>query len=58
VGLIRRVAAVLHRDKLNAELDEELRYHLTRREELNKQAGMPEAAARLVARRSFGNVNC
>ena len=57
MGLIRRAAALLHRDKLNAELDEELRYHLARREELNRRAGMPEAEARVAARRSFGNVN-
>ena len=48
---------LFHRDKLNAELDEELRYHLASREELNKRAGMPEAEAHLAARRSFGNVN-
>ena len=57
MGLIRRVAGLLHRDKLNAELDEEFRYHLARREELNKQAGMPTGEAHLAARRSFGNVN-
>jgi predicted permease len=57
VGVIRRVAALFYREKISAELDEELRYHLTRREELNKQAGIPEAEARLAARRSFGNVN-
>jgi putative ABC transport system permease protein len=57
VGLIRRVAALLHHDKIGAEVDEEFRYHLARREEFNKQAGMPEAEARLAARRSFGNLN-
>jgi predicted permease len=57
VGLIRRVAALLHRNRLSAELDEELRYHLAMREEMNKQAGMPEAEARLAARRTFGNLS-
>jgi predicted permease len=55
VGLIRRVRALFRRDKLAADLDEELRYHLAMREELNRQAGMPRDEARSAAQRSFGN---
>ena len=56
MGLIRKVRALLHRDKLAADVDEELRYHLAMREDLNRRAGMPQAEAHLAARRSFGNV--
>jgi predicted permease len=56
VGLIRRVRALFHRDKLGAEVDEELRYHLAMREDLNRRAGMPQSEARLAAQRSFGNL--
>ncbi len=56
MGLVRRVRALLHRDRLAAEVDEELRYHLAMREDLNRRAGMPQTEARLAARRSFGNV--
>jgi len=56
VGLIRRARALLHRGKMTAEVDEELRYHLAMREDLNKREGMPQQEARLAAQRSFGNV--
>jgi hypothetical protein len=56
VGLIRRARALLHRGKVTAEVDEELRYHLAMREDLNKREGMPQQEARLAAQRSFGNV--
>jgi putative ABC transport system permease protein len=55
VGLIRRVRTLFRRDKLAADLDEELRFHLAMREELNQQEGMPQPEARSAARRSFGN---
>jgi putative ABC transport system permease protein len=56
VGLIRRVRTLFRRDKLAADLDDELRYHLAMREELNQQEGMPQPEARSAARRSFGNI--
>lgn len=57
MGLVRRVRALFHRDRLTAELDEELRYHLAMREDLNRSAGMPQREARLAAQRSFGNLS-
>ena len=56
MGLIRRIRALLYDQKLSAELDEELRFHLAMREGLNKDAGMSETEARLAAERGFGNV--
>ena len=56
MGLIRKIRTLFHRDKLSAEIDEELRYHLAMREELNRRAGMPQTEARLAAQRSFGNL--
>ena len=56
MGLIRRVRTLFHRDRLSAEVDEELRYHLAMREDLNRRAGMPQSEARLAAQRSFGNI--
>jgi predicted permease len=56
VGLIRRIRTLFHGDRLSAEVDEELGYHLAMREDLNRRAGMPQAEARLAAQRSFGNV--
>jgi macrolide transport system ATP-binding/permease protein len=56
VGLIRRIRALFHEEKLSTDLDEELQYHLAMREGLNTDAGMPQTEARLAARRSFGNL--
>ena len=56
MGLIRRVRALFHRDRLAAEVDEELQYHLAMREDVNRRAGMPQAEARSAAQRSFGNM--
>ncbi len=56
MGLIRKIRTLFHRDRLSAEIDEELRYHLAMREELNRSAGMPQTEARLAAQRSFGNL--
>ena len=51
-----RVRAVFARRRAEADLDEELRYHLDREIERNVQSGMSPADARFAARRSFGNV--
>jgi putative ABC transport system permease protein len=50
-----RVRALLNRSESDAELDEEVRYHLVRETERNVAKGMSPDAARLAARRAFGN---
>src|SRR5215475_4788533 len=50
-----RLRALFNRRAWHAELDEELRYHLDREAERNVASGMSPAAARLAARRAFGN---
>ncbi len=55
--LKRRLRALFKRDELEAELDDELRYHLERETEQNVKNGMNEADARLSAMRSFGSVD-
>src|SRR5690349_2232157 len=52
-----RLKALVFRRVANAELDEELRYHLERETERNVARGMTPSAARDAARRSFGNVS-
>ena len=56
MGLIRRVRDLFKREKLTAELEEELQFHLAMREQLNAKEGMPQMEARWDARRRFGNV--
>ncbi|HKE55436.1 MAG TPA: ABC transporter permease, partial [Pyrinomonadaceae bacterium] len=55
--LKRRLRAFFKRDELEAQLDEELRYHLEREIEQNLKNGMNEEDARYAALRSFGNVD-
>ncbi len=50
-----RLRSLLHRGRLDAELDEELRDHIDRQTEENLARGMDEEEARLVALRAFGN---
>ncbi len=50
-----RLRALFHRDRLNAELDEELRDRLERQIEFNRAGGMSPEKARLVALRQLGN---
>ena len=50
-----RLKALVSRREFDAELDEELSYHLERDFERNVAAGMEPAAAREAARRAFGN---
>jgi hypothetical protein len=52
---ISRVRALFGRAKLAQEQDEELEFHLSMREQLNVEQGMPQAEARRDARRRFGN---
>ena len=51
-----RLRALFARTTAEADLDEELRYHVDREIERNVRSGMSPADARLAARRSFGNV--
>jgi predicted permease len=53
--LLRRLRMLLHRDRFNAELEEEMRLHVELREQKNLDAGLPADAAHREAHRSFGN---
>jgi len=55
MGLIHRIRNLFRYKKLNAELEEELQYHLAMREQLNVNEGMPQMDARKDAMRRFGN---
>lgn len=50
-----RVRSLFQRNRLNAELDEELRNHIDRQTEDNVSRGMGTEEARLSALRAFGN---
>ena len=52
---ISRLRALFRRDKLAQDLDEELAFHLSMREQWNVERGMPRAEAHRDARRRFGN---
>jgi predicted permease len=52
---ISRLRALFRKDKLTRELDEELSFHLSMREQWNVEQGMPHPEARRDARRRFGN---
>ena len=54
--LIHRLRAALFPRKLEAELDEEIRFHLEMEAEKNQGLGMAEASARRAALRDFGGV--
>ena len=50
-----RLRALFHRNRLDSELDEEIRDHLDRQNEFNLLRGMSPEEARLVALRKLGN---
>jgi predicted permease len=50
-----RTRGFLRREKLAREHEEELQFHLSMREQLNVEQGMPQMEARRDARRRFGN---
>jgi putative ABC transport system permease protein len=52
----KRLRALFHKDTLERELDDELRFHLERDAAQNLQSGMNPEAARYAALRSFGGV--
>lgn len=51
-----RVRALVHRGRLERELDDELRFHLEMQTEQNVRAGMPPEEARRQALLAFGGV--
>ena len=52
---ISRLRALFRKGKLTSDLDEELAFHLSMREQWNVEQGMPHPEARRDARRRFGN---
>ena len=54
---ISRVRALFRRKELAQELEEELRFHLSMREEWNVERGLARAEAHRAARLRFGNLN-
>ncbi len=54
--LARRLRALLGKDRLDVELDEELEYHIARQAEQNVANGMSPDEARAAARRTFDGV--
>ena len=55
-GILIRLKALVFRSRADADLDEELRYHLEREIERNVANGMTARDARTAALRAFGNV--
>src|SRR4029434_11353240 len=55
-GITARLGALLRRAPTNAELDDELQYHLDREVERNIARGMNAREAQDAARRSLGNL--
>jgi predicted permease len=55
-ALTRRVRALLRREEMEGELDEELRFHLEKETERNVRLGMSPAEARRAALVEFGGV--
>jgi predicted permease len=54
--LWRRLRALVRKEELEHELDEEMRYHLEREMEQNLRSGMTKQEARSAALRSFGGM--
>jgi hypothetical protein len=50
-----RMQTLFRREKLASEVDEELEFHLSKREQWNVEQGIPQAEARREARLRFGN---
>jgi hypothetical protein len=55
--LIDRLRALLHRDAVLHDIDEELRSHIEMEADVNRERGMSAEDARLSAAKSFGNLN-
>src|SRR5215216_3938790 len=56
-NLLRRWRALIHRDEMEQELDDEMRFHLERDIEQNITTGMTPEDARYAALKSFGGVD-
>ena len=56
-NLFRRWRALIHKEEMDQELDEEMRFHLDRQIEQNIENGMSPEEARLAALRSFNRVD-
>jgi predicted permease len=56
-NLLRRWRALTHKEQLEHELDDEMRFHLERDIEQHIKSGMSPAAARYAALKSFGGVD-
>jgi predicted permease len=54
--ILVRLRTLVHRRRIAAEIDEELRYHLDRETERNVARGMTDADAADAARRAIGNM--
>jgi putative ABC transport system permease protein len=53
---IARLRALFHRERIESELDDEVRFHLEMQTEANLKSGMPPREARHAALRSFGGI--
>jgi predicted permease len=53
--LLRRMRMLVHRDRFQSELDEEMRLHLELREQQQREAGLPATSAHREAQLRFGN---
>ena len=51
----RRLVFLVRRDRMAADLEDEMRLHVALRAESLQRAGVPEGEARVAARRRFGN---
>ena len=56
MSFFKRLRSFLRREKLDAELDDELQFHLDQRTQDFIDEGMTPREARYAARRAFGNV--
>lgn len=54
--MLKKLRASLFRNRLEREMEREMRFHLERETEANMQRGMPPTEARRAARLSFGGV--
>ncbi len=57
MNFLRKITVLFRKEKLDAEMAEEMRQHLERRTQANLAAGMSPDEARFAARRQFGGVD-
>jgi len=55
MSILRRIQMLLHRERFDSELEEEMRLHMDLREEEQRAAGITPEEARRRSRRDFGN---